>query len=108
MPTPTRAFVEIAERYGVDPRDLHAIEEWYCESLPLLPGHEIEEILETLLSRPEGQPAIFCDPLDDAEGAPLPRLDDCPPCTDPLLASRCRDLPRRLLSRLFGSKKVKS
>jgi len=108
MPTPTRAFVEIAERYGVDPHDLHAVEKWFCESLPLLPGHEIEEILETLLSWHEGQPAAFCDRHDDAEEAPLPRLDDCPPCAVPLLASRCRDLPRRLLSRLVGSKKVKT
>ena len=70
MPTPTNAFVEIAERYGVDPRDLHAIEKWFCESLPLLPGHEIEEILEKLLSWPEGQPATFGDHHDDAEEAP--------------------------------------
>ena len=47
MPTPTNAFVEIAERYGVDPHDMHAIEKWFCESLPLLPGHEIEEILDS-------------------------------------------------------------
>jgi hypothetical protein len=108
MPTPTRAFVEIAERYGVAPRDLHAIEKWFCESLPLLPGHEIEEILETLLSWPERQPATFGDHRDDAEEVPLPRLDDCPPCAVPLLASRFRDLPRRLLSRLVGAKKVKT
>lgn len=69
---PTRAFAEIAERYGVDPRDLDAIEKWFCESLPLLPGHDIEEILETLLSWPEGQPATFGDHHDDAEEAPSP------------------------------------
>lgn len=108
MPTPTRAFVEIAERYGVAPHDLDAIEKWFCESLPLMPGHEIEEILETLLRWPERQPATFGDPRDETEEAPLPRLDDCPPCAVPLLASRLRDLPRLLLSRLGGSKKVKS
>ena len=105
---PTRAFAEIAERYGVDPRDLDAIEKWFCESLPLLPGHDIEEILDTLLSWPEGQPATFGDHHDDAEEAPLPRLDDCPPCAVSLLASRWRDLPRRMLSRLVGAKKGKT
>jgi hypothetical protein len=108
MPTSTLAFVEIAGRYGVDTRDLHAIEKWFCESLPLLPVPEMEEILETLLSWPEGQPATFGDHRYDAEKAPLPRLDDCPPSAVPLLARRFRDLPWLLLSRLAGSKKVKT
>ena len=100
MPTSTRAFLDIAERHGIDPSDPAAVQHWYTVVLPTLPIEQIEEILEELLGRDattEDRSDSRCYP----EGASLPPLDGSPPAPAPLLAARWRALFRILGARLL-------
>ena len=86
MPTPTRAFINVAARYGIDPSDLQAVQQWFCDDLPTLPIEQIEEILEELLAfEPTGEDVseFRCYP----EGVPLPSLDESPLASTPLFAA---------------------
>jgi hypothetical protein len=49
MPTSHAAFVEVARRAGVDPRDDNAVNHFYKEVVPGLPQQEQEGILHALL-----------------------------------------------------------
>jgi hypothetical protein len=99
MPTPTRAFAELAAKHGgVDPDDMEAVQRWYEETVPTLSPAMIEKILEELLSSErlevKGEsPRVY--PAD----APLPALDQAPPVPLPLLAAGWREFLRRLLRR---------
>ena len=99
MPTPTRAFLDVAARHGIDPSDVHAVQEWYTEVLPTLPAEQIEGILEELLQRDatvEDRPEERCYP----QHAPLPSLDDSPPAQIPVLAAHWKELFRIMAGRL--------
>lgn len=99
MPTPVRAFAEVAARYGdVDPRDPRQVQRFYRETLPTLEPATILAILEALLAR-EGR-------ADDARPgsrypahAPLPSVHASPAVRLPLLACGWRALLARLLRR---------
>jgi hypothetical protein len=85
MPTPTRAFLIVAARHGIDPSDLEAVQQWFCEDLPNLPSERIEEILEELLAyEPNGEDVSVTRhyPKD----APLPSLEESPVAATPLFA----------------------
>jgi hypothetical protein len=92
MPTPIRAFHDVAAQYGdIDPADAKAVQHWFSEVLPTLPPATIEEILAALLAR-EGisgdNPAAPVYPRN----VPLPSLSSCPPAEIPLLAAGWREL----------------
>ena len=99
MPTPIRAFIDVAAQYGdVDPSDAAAVQHWFSEVLPTLPPETIEEIFETLLEH---------DGADDDRSAapayprdvPLPSLSSSPPADIPLLAAGWREILIKLTGR---------
>ena len=99
MPTPTRAFLDMAARHGIDPSDPAAVQHWYTVVLPTLPIEQIEEILEELLgsdATTKDRPESRCYP----EGASLPPLDGSPQAPTPLHAGRWKELFRILAARL--------
>lgn len=49
MTTPMNAYASVANRFGVDPSDEHAIDEFFLRVVPLMPDAQREEILEELL-----------------------------------------------------------
>lgn len=99
MPTPTRAFAELAAKHGdVDPDDMGAVQRWYEETVPTLSPTKIEEILEELLSS-ERLDVKGESPLVYPADAPLPTLDQAPPVPLPLYAAGWREFLRRLLRR---------
>ena len=99
MPTPVKAFTQLAARLGgVDPDDHDAVVRWFSEELPKLPPETIRECLETLLAQDghadEDAPDVApCYPPE----APLPSLKDAPPARAPTIAR----LWRYWLTRLF-------
>ena len=100
MPTPIQAFLNVAEKHGIDPSDLEAVQHWFSEVLPTLPVEQINNIIEELLAHDAtaaGTPSKRCYP----EKSRLPSLEESPPATTPLLASRWRDLFHILLKRLL-------
>jgi len=99
VPTPTQAFAEVAARYGVDPSDQEAVQQWFLEDLPELPTEQIEEILEDLLAS-HGTGEVSTDTRCYPERAPLPTLDSSPPVQTPLFAARWGQILRLLLARL--------
>ena len=96
MPTPTQVYAEVAATYGnVDPADLGAVQRWYEEDLPDLPGATIERVLDELLSR-----GGFSSPATAAERnypvrAPLPSLGQSKPARPPILAAGWGNFVRR-------------
>lgn len=99
MPTPTRAFAEVAAKHGgVDPDDMGAVQRWYEETLPTLPPEMAEEILEELLSSEKLEVTVKSPRVYPTE-APLPTLDQAFPAPLPLLAARRREFLRRLFRR---------
>ena len=97
MPTPTRAFHDVAARYGkIDLSDADAIERWYTEVLPALPKEKIEEILEVLLSH-DGSQAARTESRSYPRNVPLPSLEDSPPVT----FSALKQLLSTLIDHLF-------
>ena len=83
MPTPVRAFAEIAAQHGdVDPTDLEAVQRWYLDELPQLPPSEIDEILQELVSH-DGESHKDDLKRTYPQEAPLPTLSDSPPARFP-------------------------
>lgn len=99
MPTPVRAFIDIAVQYGkVDPGDPEAVQHWFSEILPTLPPETIEEILETLLEHDgtgDDRTSQHVYPRD----VPLPSLSSSPQAKIPLLAGGLRHVLIRLSGR---------
>lgn len=97
MPTPPKAFADVAARYGdVDAGDAAAVLAFFTETFPTLPPDTIDEILDELLAREgpcEGEPDTAAYP----KHAPLPDLADSPPADLPALAAGWRAMLCRLL-----------
>ena len=90
MPTPPRAFIDMAVRYGeVDPDDEEAVIRFFTDVLPTLPSETIDEILAYLLSQ-ECVPAEGAELTSYPDQAPDLELDDAPPAGLPASASRWR------------------
>lgn len=102
MPTPTTAFADAAAKYGdVDPDDIEAVQKWFVEKLPLLPGDIIEQVLHDLLAQDGAAADREIIPVYP-EGAPLPSLGSSPAVKAPLLAEQWMRLLRRLAARVTG------
>jgi len=104
MPTTTKAFLIIAARHGIDPSDLKAVQQWFCEDLPNLPIEQVEEILEELLvCEPNGEDLSVARFYP--RGVPLPSLEESPVASTPLFAAApWKELFRALFMRLRGGK----
>jgi hypothetical protein len=99
MPTPIRAFIDVAAQYGdIDPGDAEAIQHWFSEVLPNLPPATIEEILETLLEHDGTGDEHSTRPAYPRD-VPLPSLSSSPPAEIPLLAAGLREILIRLTGR---------
>lgn len=99
MPTPIRAFLDVAEKHGIDPSDPTAVQNWFIEVLPYLPTEQVEKILEDLLSRDatdSDAPIDRCYPQNVA----LPSLEKSPQAPAPLLSACWTELLPTLLKRL--------
>lgn len=99
MPTPIRAFRDVAAEYGdIDPGDTEAVQHWFSEVLPTLSPTTIEEILEALLEHDgtgDDRSAAPAYPRD----VPLPSLSSCPPAEIPLFAAGWREILIKLTRR---------
>ena len=99
MPTPTRAFADMAFKHGgVNPDDLEAVQHWYERVLPTLPPKTVEKVLEGLL---ENETLDLKDEPRRVypEITRLPSLEEAPPVPLPLLAAGWGEFLRRLLRR---------
>lgn len=99
MPTPTRAFLNVAARHGIDPSDPEAVERWFSEDLPALPAEQIEKILEELLAYDENSEHTS-GARHYPKGVPLPSLKGSPVAPTPLFAAPWKELLRTLFLRL--------
>lgn len=103
MPSPTRAFLDVATKYGeVDSTDIEAVQRWFSETLPTLPPDTIEEILEELLQH-DGAGDDLAPVPAYPKGAPLPSLSSSPPAPFPWFASSWKEMLVRLAGRTKGS-----
>lgn len=103
MPSPTRAFLDVAAKYGeVDPTDIEAVQRWFSETLPTLPPDTIEEILEELLQHDGAGDDLAPAPAYPKD-APLPSLSSSPPAPFPWFASSWKEMLVRLAGRTKGS-----
>jgi hypothetical protein len=55
MTTPMSVYSRVATRYGVDPADDHAVDEFFIKVVPLMPAEERDEILKELLRSQGGK-----------------------------------------------------
>ena len=100
MPTPTRAFINVAARHGIDPSDPKAVQQWFCEDMPTLPIEQIEEIFEELLAY-ESDAEDVSEARFYPEGVPLPSLEESPSASTPMFAAAMwKNQFRTLLIRL--------
>lgn len=104
MPTPTRAFLIVAARHGIDPSDMKAVQQWFSEDLPALPIEQIENILEELLAyEPSGEEVSGARYYP--KGVPLPLLEESPLASTSLFATASWPEPlRALFIKLRGGK----
>ena len=97
MPTPIRAFAEVAARHGgVDPSDPQAVRRFYLETLLTLEPAEILTILEELLAHEGRAEGTGPEPFYPT-GAELPSLLASPSVPLPLFACGLRRALGRLL-----------